>query len=85
MEKERKRAVEMGYPSPIQPDKESTDRDYDIALDYILKPIDDEELIEAVYRAKGSINQKNALKKNLQLMKFKKLELLEDFFRSLLI
>ena len=31
MEKERKRADEMGYPSPIQPDKESTDRDYDIA------------------------------------------------------
>ncbi|HZY39620.1 MAG TPA: proline dehydrogenase family protein [Mucilaginibacter sp.] len=34
MEKERKRAAEMGYPSPIQPDKASTDRDYDAALDY---------------------------------------------------
>ena len=28
MEKERKRAAENSYPSPIQPDKESTDRDY---------------------------------------------------------
>ena len=32
MEKERARASEMGYSSPIQPDKESTDRDYDEAL-----------------------------------------------------
>ena len=37
MEKERNRAKEMGYLSPIQIDKESTDRDYDLALDYILK------------------------------------------------
>ncbi len=28
MEKERKRADEKNYPSPIQPDKESSDRDY---------------------------------------------------------
>lgn len=32
MEKERERAAEKGYPSPIQPDKESTDRDYNEAL-----------------------------------------------------
>ena len=32
MEKERKRAAEMGYPSLIQPDKQSTDKDYDAAL-----------------------------------------------------
>lgn len=32
MEKERKRAAEMGYPSPIQPDKTATDRDFDLAL-----------------------------------------------------
>lgn len=34
MEKERKRAEERGYPSPIQPNKESTDRDYNDALIY---------------------------------------------------
>lgn len=34
MEKERKRAEEKGYPSPIQPDKKSADLDYDSALDY---------------------------------------------------
>jgi len=32
MEKERKRAQQMGYPDPIQPDKEATDKDYDQAV-----------------------------------------------------
>jgi proline dehydrogenase len=40
MEKERKRAEEKGYPSPIQPDKQSADRDYDSALDYCTDHID---------------------------------------------
>jgi proline dehydrogenase len=34
MEKERKRAEEKNYPSAIQPDKASTDRDYNDALIY---------------------------------------------------
>ena len=34
MEKERKRAEEMNYPSPIQDNKEATDRDYDAALEF---------------------------------------------------
>jgi len=40
MEKERKRAEEMGYPSPIQPDKEATDRDYDDSLRFCVQHID---------------------------------------------
>ncbi len=32
MDKERKRAEEMNYPSPIQPDKNATDRDYDAVI-----------------------------------------------------
>ena len=32
MEKERERAEELGYPDPIQPDKEATDNDYNRAL-----------------------------------------------------
>jgi len=39
MEKERKRALEMGYPSPIQPDKKSTDQDYDAAITYCVENI----------------------------------------------
>jgi len=34
MEKERERAAEMDYPSPIQPDKASTDRDFDLGVEY---------------------------------------------------
>ena len=36
MEKERARAEEMGYESPIQPNKEATDRDYNDALVYCI-------------------------------------------------
>ena len=32
MEKERERALKEGYPSPIQPDKQATDRDFDRAI-----------------------------------------------------
>lgn len=37
MEKERARAEAENYPSPIQPDKASTDRDYNAALEFIVK------------------------------------------------
>ena len=40
MEKERKRASEMGYPSPIQPDKQATDIAYNAALKYSVENID---------------------------------------------
>jgi proline dehydrogenase len=39
MEKERNRAAEQGYSSPIQPDKVSTDKDYDAAVLYCLERI----------------------------------------------
>ncbi|MCU0422546.1 MAG: proline dehydrogenase family protein [Bacteroidia bacterium] len=40
MEKERLRADQMGYKSPIQPDKASSDRDYDEALKFCLQHIE---------------------------------------------
>jgi len=40
MEKERTRAAEKGYPSPIQPDKASTDKDYDGAVHFCLQHLD---------------------------------------------
>jgi len=39
MEKERKRALELNYLSPIHKDKESTDQDYDLALKYCISKI----------------------------------------------
>ncbi len=40
MEKERLRAQEKGYPDPIQPDKSSTDRDYNNALRFCIEHIE---------------------------------------------
>lgn len=40
MEKERERAVQRGYPSPIQPDKKSSDRDFDHALELMVDNLD---------------------------------------------
>jgi proline dehydrogenase len=37
MEKERARAAEKGYPSPIQPDKAATDRDFDAIIHYFME------------------------------------------------
>ncbi|HXB41842.1 MAG TPA: proline dehydrogenase family protein [Bacteroidia bacterium] len=37
MEKERKRAVEMGYPSPIQSNKNESDKDYNLALELCIE------------------------------------------------
>lgn len=36
MDKERKRAAEMGYSDPIQPNKEATDHDYNMAIRFCL-------------------------------------------------
>ena len=47
MEKERKRAAEKNYTSPIQPDKESTDKDYNSAIEFCIKHIDKISLIVA--------------------------------------
>jgi len=40
MEKERKRAEEKGYQSPIQINKENTDKDYDAAVLFCLEHLD---------------------------------------------
>ncbi len=41
MEKERERAEKMGYPSPIHKDKPSTDKDYDLAVEYCINHLKD--------------------------------------------
>jgi len=55
MEKERKRAADMGYRDPIQPDKASTDRDFNLAIDYCLDHIQDIAL------CCGSHNEESAM------------------------
>jgi proline dehydrogenase len=54
MEKERERAAEKGYPSPIQPDKASTDRDYNAAVDYCLDNIDTLVFVAATHNEQST-------------------------------
>ncbi|MBS1495723.1 MAG: proline dehydrogenase family protein [Bacteroidetes bacterium] len=47
MEKERKRAAEMGYASPIQPDKNTCDNDYNAAVKFCVEHLENIALIVA--------------------------------------
>lgn len=55
MEKERARAEHMGYRSPIQPDKESTDRDYDAAVIICMSKIERVSIIIASHNEKSNL------------------------------
>ena len=61
MEKERKRAQEMGYNDPIQPNKEASDRDFDLALMFCVEHID------RVAICLGTHNETSSLKLAQQL------------------
>lgn len=56
MEKERERATDKGYPSPIQPDKAATDRDFNAAVDLCL-----ENIAHTAFCA-GTHNEESALR-----------------------
>ncbi|MEQ1923725.1 MAG: proline dehydrogenase family protein [Pyrinomonadaceae bacterium] len=49
MEKERERAAEMDYPSPIHATKADTDADYDAAIDYCLRHHKDMAFVAATH------------------------------------
>lgn len=55
MEKERKRAEALNYPSPIQPDKVTTDRDYNDALKFTIDNINSISLIVASHNEDSNI------------------------------
>ena len=55
MEKERKRATEKKYLSPIQPNKESTDRDYDDAVKFCIDNIDRVAVIVASHNEQSNL------------------------------
>ncbi len=55
MEKERERAEEKGYPSPIQPTKEASDIDFDLSLRLAMENLD------IVGLCAGSHNEESAL------------------------
>ena len=55
LEKERERAKKMGYPSPIQKDKESCDNDYNLALRFCMNHIDKIALCAGTHNEQSSI------------------------------
>ncbi|MBX2948608.1 MAG: proline dehydrogenase family protein [Crocinitomicaceae bacterium] len=55
MEKERARAQQKGYPSPIQPDKTTCDADYNRALEFLVSEID------TIALCAGSHNENSSL------------------------
>ena len=68
MEKERKRATAMDYPSPIQDDKESSDKDYNAAIEFCIEHIDKLFLIVASHNEYSNLYTTQLLQqKNLPL------------------
>lgn len=64
MEKERKRAKEMGYPSPIQPDKSGSDKDYDLALELCVKNLEHVSVCAGTHNEKSSLHLVGLMAKN---------------------
>lgn len=62
MEKERRRAAEKGYPSPIQPDKETTDRDYNAGVKFCIDNINRVALMVASHNEYSNMYAADLLK-----------------------
>jgi proline dehydrogenase len=56
MEKERARASSKGVRSPIQPDKQSTDEDYDAAVNFCITNIENVACIVATHNEKSNLS-----------------------------
>jgi proline dehydrogenase len=55
MEKERLRAAEKGYPSPIQPDKYATDQNYDAGIAFSIANIDKISIFSGSHNEKSNL------------------------------
>lgn len=64
MEKERRRALEMNYPSPIQPDKTAADKDYNSAVKYCIEHLGEIALIVASHNEASNLLATQLLQKN---------------------
>lgn len=64
MEKERERAIEKNYPSPIQDTKENSDRDYNLALEECIKNINMMGLCAGTHNEQSSLFLTELMTKN---------------------
>ncbi|MEX0635734.1 MAG: proline dehydrogenase family protein, partial [Ferruginibacter sp.] len=61
MEKERRRAEEMGYPSPIQPSKVASDKDYNEAVQFCIEQLSNIAVIIASHNEQSNLLATNLL------------------------
>lgn len=78
MEKERERAKKMGYISPIQPDKKSSDKDYDEALKICFDNSDKVNLIVASHNEKSTLIAAELSNENKNKLHFSQLYGMSD-------
>lgn len=64
MEKERARAQQKGYASPIQPDKTTCDTDYNLALEFLVSEIETMALCAGSHNENSSLLLTDLLKKH---------------------
>jgi proline dehydrogenase len=62
MEKERKRATEKSYPSPIQPSKDASDKDYNEAVRFCIDHLENIGLIVASHNEQSNLLATRLLK-----------------------
>ncbi|MDQ6756515.1 MAG: proline dehydrogenase family protein [Bacteroidota bacterium] len=64
MEKERKRAAEKNYSSPIQPDKQTTDKDYNAAIEFCIQHLNDLQFFVASHNEYSNMYATQLLQEN---------------------
>lgn len=64
MEIERERAERLGYPSPIHPDKESTDKAYDNALTFAVENIDRMSIFNGTHNEQSCLHLVQLMEKH---------------------
>ena len=83
MEKERTRAAEKGYPSPIQPDKQAADTDYDAAVLFCLQHLNNLALFIGTHNESSCLKaakymQEHGIKANTEKVYFSQLYGMSD-------
>jgi proline dehydrogenase len=64
LEKENQRAIEMGYKTLMQPNKQATDRDFDGAIQLMVENIDHCEICNGTHNALSSMKLVNLMSKH---------------------
>jgi proline dehydrogenase len=64
LEKENKRAADMGYPTPMQPNKAATDRDFDLGIQLTVENIDHCEICNGTHNALSTMKLVDLMRKH---------------------